>query len=97
MLRRMPRMLALMAVQRHTATSKSARPSIRVQHGSLGGVPTVALISPFSTLAHAASLSVSRGHLPSPPGLGVGLEAMDDERLATSDCEASNSSDNAGN
>ncbi|URD96427.1 hypothetical protein MUK42_28977 [Musa troglodytarum] len=77
----MPRMLALMAVQRHTATSRSTSPSMRLQQGSLGGCATVALTRPLRTLAQAASLSVSRGHLASPPGLGgtglgvgVGLE-----------------------
>lgn len=73
MLRWMPRTLALMAVQRHTATSRSARPSMRGQQGSFGGAATVALISPFSTLAQTPSFSVSRGHLPPLPGPGVGV------------------------
>ncbi|PWA90899.1 hypothetical protein CTI12_AA012750 [Artemisia annua] len=39
-LRLMPKILAIMAVQRHTAASRSARPPMRVQHGVFGGVPT---------------------------------------------------------
>jgi hypothetical protein len=34
-----PKTLALIAVHKHNAASRSARPLIRVQHSSLGGVP----------------------------------------------------------
>ncbi|CAA7394143.1 unnamed protein product [Spirodela intermedia] len=40
MLRLMPRMLALMAVQRHTAASRSTSPLTREQQGSLGDFPS---------------------------------------------------------
>ncbi|KAF8702403.1 hypothetical protein HU200_032778 [Digitaria exilis] len=69
----MPRMLPLMAVQRHTAASRSTSPSNSGQHGSVGGTPTLALIR-FSTLAHTPSLSASRGHLPYEAGVGVGVD-----------------------
>ena len=62
-LRLMPRMLARRAVQRHTAASRSASPWISVQHGVLGGVPRLTLISPLSTLAHTPSFSAFLGHL----------------------------------
>ena len=70
----MPSTLALMAVQRQTAASRSARPPRMLQHGSAGGWPTSALTRP-STLAHAASLSACLGHLPpveGDGGVGVG-------------------------
>ncbi|KAL5728181.1 hypothetical protein ACHQM5_001294 [Ranunculus cassubicifolius] len=64
-------MLALRAVQRHTAASRSARPWIRVQQGATGGEPTITLTNP-STFAHTPSLSVSLGQTPF-EGLGVGV------------------------
>jgi len=74
----MPKILALMAVQRHTAASRSTRPLRRLQQGSLGGVPILTLINPFRTLAHTPSLSASRGQEPEEgdgvgEGLGLGL------------------------
>ncbi|KAF8702402.1 hypothetical protein HU200_032777 [Digitaria exilis] len=75
-LRLMPRMLPLMAVQRHTAASRSTSPSSSGQQGSVGGTPTLALIR-FSTLAHTPSFSASRGHLPNEAGVGVGDEGVD--------------------
>uniref|UniRef100_A0A0A9EZG3 Uncharacterized protein n=1 Tax=Arundo donax TaxID=35708 RepID=A0A0A9EZG3_ARUDO len=62
MSRVMPSTLALMAVQRHTAASRSASPPRMLQHGSAGGLATSALTRP-STLAQAASLSAFLGHL----------------------------------
>lgn len=65
-------MLALRAVQRHTAASRSTRPLRREQHGVTGGWPKVAFNNPFRTLAHTPSWSASRGHetvLPPPEGL----------------------------
>ena len=66
----MPSTLALMAVQRQTAASKSTRPSRRVQHGSAGTLPTSPLTRP-STLAHTPNLSAFSGHLPLDGGGGV--------------------------
>lgn len=73
-LRWMPSTLALSAVHRQTAASRSTRPSRRLQHsdGCFGNLPTPTVIRPLSTLAQADSLSVSTGHLPT-AGLGVGL------------------------
>ncbi|KAK9040460.1 hypothetical protein V6N11_015617 [Hibiscus sabdariffa] len=65
-------MLALMAVQRQTAASRSTRPWRREQHGCTGGEPTVALTK-FSTLAHTPNLRASLGHLPRADGEGVGF------------------------
>ena len=70
----MPKTLALIAVQRQTAASRSARPWMREQHGVLGGVPTTAPISPPSKLAHTPNLRVSLGQVAlAGLGLGVGL------------------------
>ncbi|KAF8765463.1 hypothetical protein HU200_008609 [Digitaria exilis] len=71
MSRVMPSTLALMAVQRQAAASRSARPPRMLQHGSAGGWPTSALTRP-ATLAHAASLSAFLGHLPLVDGEGDG-------------------------
>ena len=71
MSRVMPSTLALMAVQRQAAASRSARPPRRLQHGSAGGFPTLAFTRP-ATLAHAASLSAFLGHLPLLDGDGDG-------------------------
>lgn len=59
--RLMPRTLALMAVQRHTAASRSTRPSMRLQQGNFGG-PTTRCTKPFNTSAHAPNFKVSFGH-----------------------------------
>lgn len=59
----MPRTLALMAVQRQTAASRSAKPLRRVQQGVLGGVPTTRCTKSFNRSAHTPSLRVSLGHL----------------------------------
>nr|KYP37668.1 hypothetical protein KK1_041125 [Cajanus cajan] len=67
----MPSMLALMAVQRQTATSRSRSPSSTEQHGWSGGDPTTAPIGPLSTLAHTPNLSASLGQL-FVAGLGFG-------------------------
>lgn len=77
----MPRMLALMAVQRHAAASTSASPWRREQQGDLGGVPITTLIRPLRTLAQAPSLRVSLGQAGylSPggyAGLVVGMEGI---------------------
>jgi hypothetical protein len=62
MSRTKPSTLALMAVQRQTAASRSARPPRRLQHGWAGTLPASPLMSP-STLAHTPNLSVLTGHL----------------------------------
>ncbi|KAL0395290.1 UNVERIFIED_CONTAM: hypothetical protein Slati_4495200 [Sesamum latifolium] len=59
----MPNTLALMAVQRHTAASRSAKPSMSVQHGVLGGVPTTRCTKSLSKFAQTPNLRVSFGHL----------------------------------
>ncbi|KAL4326151.1 hypothetical protein GQ457_11G022810 [Hibiscus cannabinus] len=68
----MPKTLALIAVQRQAAASRSARPWRREQHGRTGGEPMVALTKP-STWAHTPSLRASLGHLPAGDGEGVGF------------------------
>ncbi|KAL3818205.1 hypothetical protein ACJIZ3_004110 [Penstemon smallii] len=60
--RLMPKILALRAVQRQMAASRSAKPSMRVQHGVLGGVPMLILRRPLSKSAHTPSFRVSLGH-----------------------------------
>ena len=74
----MPRMLALMAVQRQAATSRSRSPSSKEQQGVTGGVPTTAPTVPLSSLAQTPSLRASLGQLPLEGvdgvlGVGVGL------------------------
>jgi hypothetical protein len=68
-LRFIPKMLALRAVQRHTAASRSTSPFRSEQHGVTGGWPKVTFNNPLRTLAHTPSLSASRGHVvvPLPP------------------------------
>ncbi|KAK1564543.1 hypothetical protein Q3G72_005415 [Acer saccharum] len=73
MLRLIPKMLALIAVQRQTAASRSTRPWMRVQHGVTGGVPRVTLSRELSTLAHKPILRASLGHEAEGLGLGLGL------------------------
>ena len=65
-------MLALMAVQRQTAASRSRRPWMTLQQGFTGGVPTVTLSNEPSKSAHTPNLSASFGHFP-PEGFGVGV------------------------
>ncbi|WOG86259.1 hypothetical protein DCAR_0205460 [Daucus carota subsp. sativus] len=64
MLSLIPRRLALMAVQRHTAASRLTRPLRRLQHGSVGGAPTT---TPFISLrisAQTPNFKASLGHFP---------------------------------
>lgn len=58
----MPKMLALMAVQRQTAASRLARPWSKVQQGVTGGVPTTTWTKPNKS-AHTPSFRVSTGQL----------------------------------
>ncbi|XP_039164915.1 uncharacterized protein LOC120291506 [Eucalyptus grandis] len=62
MFKLIPSTLALMAVHRQRATSKSAKPSSNAQHGLDGGVPTTTLTTPPRRSTHAPSFSVSLGH-----------------------------------
>lgn len=76
-----PRTFALIAVQRQTAASRSTSPSMRVQQGSLGGVPIVTLRRPLSKSAQMPSFKASLGQVPD--GLAVGLggvHALDREK-----------------
>lgn len=59
-LRLIPRILALMAVQRQTTASKSTKPSSNAQHLLDSGVPTTTFTKP-STSAQTPSFSVSLG------------------------------------
>ncbi|WRX18417.1 hypothetical protein QQP08_010904 [Theobroma cacao] len=72
MLMLMPRTLALMAVQRHTAASRSTSPDSTEQQGVSGGFPTTPPIVPFSNLAQTPSFRASLGQL-FVGGEGVGL------------------------
>ena len=65
----MPRTLALIAVQRQIAASRSTRPWMRLQQGDFGGVPTTRCTKSFNKLAHTPSLRVSLGQV---DGLLVG-------------------------
>ncbi|KAL1201701.1 hypothetical protein V5N11_006242 [Cardamine amara subsp. amara] len=55
-LRLMPRTLALRAVQRQTAASRSTKPSMRLQQGVMGGVPRVTSFNKLSALTQTPSL-----------------------------------------
>ncbi|KAM0880548.1 hypothetical protein ACQ4PT_033498 [Festuca glaucescens] len=68
----MPRTLALTAVQRQTAASRSTNPFSSGQHSSCVGTPTLRPSSPPRTFAHTLSLSTSMEHCPPPPLYGVG-------------------------
>ncbi|CAN1185990.1 hypothetical protein LINPERHAP2_LOCUS37883 [Linum perenne] len=73
-LRLVPRILALMAVQRQTATSRSASPLIKLQQGWADVLPILILSKLLSTLPHTPNLSTSMGQFPfEEPGVGVGL------------------------
>ena len=61
-LRPLPKMLPLRAVQRQAATSRSAKPLMRLQHGSVGGDP-ISTFTNFNTSAHTTSLRVFIGQL----------------------------------
>ncbi|CAN1185992.1 hypothetical protein LINPERHAP2_LOCUS37883 [Linum perenne] len=70
----MPRTLALMAVQRQTAASRSASPLIKLQQGCADVLPMLMLSKLLSTLPHTPNLSVSMGQFPfEEPGVGVGV------------------------
>ena len=71
-LRLMPRTLALRAVQRQTAASRSTKPFMRLQHGVTGGVPRVTSFNKFRALTQTPSFKVSLGQVPVVVG-GLGL------------------------
>lgn len=71
-MRLIPSRLALMAVQRHAAASRSTRPSRRVQHGFVGGLPMITCTKP-SKLAHTRSLRASLGQVAWGGGVFVAL------------------------
>lgn len=77
--RLIPSTLALIAVQRQSAASKSAKPSSNAQHWLEAGDPTTTLTSPRMS-AQTPSFSVSVGHFPDAGagaagvvGVGVGV------------------------
>ncbi|KAK8478573.1 hypothetical protein V6N13_070473 [Hibiscus sabdariffa] len=72
MLRLRPKTLALSAVQRQAAASRSTRPWRSEQHGITGDEPTTTLTK-LSTFAHTPNLRASLGHLPRADGVGVGV------------------------
>lgn len=60
----MPRILALMAVQRQTAASRSSSPPKMEQQGVSGGFPMIApTTDPSSNLAHTPNFRASLGQL----------------------------------
>ncbi|PQQ14198.1 hypothetical protein Pyn_06003 [Prunus yedoensis var. nudiflora] len=61
MFRLMPKILALMAVQRHTEASRSMRPKRIVQQGLTGTRPTLTLTNPPSTSAQTPNCRASLG------------------------------------
>lgn len=71
--RLIPKILALSAVQRQTAASKSTRFPRRLQHGFTGGVPSVTFNKPLSTLAQTPNFKASLGHLVCELGDGLGV------------------------
>lgn len=70
-LRLIPTTLALRAVQRQTAASRSANPSSKGQHLPEEG-PTARLTSPPRRSTQAPSFNVSLGHLAPPAGFTGG-------------------------
>uniref|UniRef100_J3M1B6 Uncharacterized protein n=1 Tax=Oryza brachyantha TaxID=4533 RepID=J3M1B6_ORYBR len=75
--RETPSALALMAVQRQSAASRSATPDSSGQQVSPALAPTTACTSPLSASTHASSFSVLIGHFPvdgeGVGGVGVGV------------------------
>lgn len=71
-----PSTLAFIAVQRHTAASRSVRPWRRVQQGVFDGVPKTAPTNPPSKFAQTPSLRASLGQLPFDGVTGVGTEGV---------------------
>lgn len=68
-----PSTLALMAVQRHNAASKSTNPSSKAQHLLEGGVPITRLTRPPRRSTHTPSFKVSLGHLAGVVGGAIGV------------------------
>lgn len=70
----MPKALALMVVQRHSAASRSARPSSTGQHWYVTSPPMMTCTSPPRRSTHASSFRVSMGHVGALGGGGHGTE-----------------------
>uniref|UniRef100_A0A0E0F765 Uncharacterized protein n=1 Tax=Oryza meridionalis TaxID=40149 RepID=A0A0E0F765_9ORYZ len=88
-LRLMPSTLALTAVQRQTAASRSARPESSGQQSS-GPAPILTPTSPLSTLAHTLSFRASIGQRPwrwYDGVVGVGITGPP-EQLGSQPCAA---------
>ncbi|KAL5727860.1 hypothetical protein ACHQM5_001192 [Ranunculus cassubicifolius] len=66
-------MLALIAVHRHTAASRSAKPWRRLQQGVLEGVPITAPTNPPSKFAQTPSFRASLGQVLVEGVVGVGV------------------------
>ncbi|CAN1748100.1 hypothetical protein LINPERHAP1_LOCUS3305 [Linum perenne] len=62
-----------MAVQMHTAASRSTSPLIKLQQGFTGGFPILSFNNEASTSAQIPNFSTSIGHFPPPDGVGVGV------------------------
>jgi hypothetical protein len=70
-----PRTLALIAVQRQIAASKSTKPWSNAQHLLEAGLPTIILTSP-RTSAHTPSFNVSVGQFCDVEGVGGVAEGV---------------------
>ncbi|KAL3849089.1 hypothetical protein ACJIZ3_010971 [Penstemon smallii] len=77
----MPNTLALIAVHRHTAASRSTKFPISEQHGVVGGVPTTSCTKSFNKLAHTPNFKVSIEHV---AGEGTFLPQLFRSRLSES-------------
>ncbi|KAL3849086.1 hypothetical protein ACJIZ3_010968 [Penstemon smallii] len=82
-LRLRPNRLALIAVHRHTADSRSAKFPISEQHGAFGGVTTTRPNKPFNKLAHTPNFKVSIGHVAGGGGKKVELTIVKNIMLRT--------------
>ncbi|GAA0167750.1 hypothetical protein LIER_22613 [Lithospermum erythrorhizon] len=81
----MPKTLALMAVQRQTAASRSARPPRRVQHGVFDCEPTTTLTKPPNKSAHTPSFNASFGHVGFEGDVGEGVVGVGDGVVGVGD------------
>jgi len=70
-----PRTLALIAVQRQIAASKSTKPWSNAQHLLEAGLPTITLTSP-RTSAQTPNFNVSLGHFCDAGGVGGVVEGV---------------------
>lgn len=84
MLRLAPSILALMAVQRQSAASKSAKPWSKAQHLLEGGVPTTMFTSP-SRSAQTPNFNVSLGQEAGFAGGGMGFGGLHEWQALVND------------